>query len=116
MLNGDQQNSDQNGDNCNHDQQLDQRESAPAEVNSGVHVMVRIQAQGRYANKNITSQILTDQNWVSIMPKTPRWTEEWTVGVRVWMAREGRSLLGEGRADLLTSIDRLHSITKAAKE
>ena len=49
------------------------------------------------------------------MGKMVRWTDDWTVGVRVWVARGGHSLLGEGRADLLSAIDRLHSITKAAK-
>jgi molybdenum ABC transporter molybdate-binding protein len=56
------------------------------------------------------------------MPKTaPKkaqqtaWTREWSVGIRVWVARSGEAVLGEGRAELLAAIGRLRSITKAAK-
>ena len=48
------------------------------------------------------------------MAKT-HWAGDWTVGVRVWVEREGQAVLGEGRAELLAAIDAEHSITKAAK-
>jgi molybdate transport system regulatory protein len=40
---------------------------------------------------------------------------EWSVGLRVWVERRGEAVLGEGRADLLTAIDRTHSISAAAR-
>src|ERR1700704_2087762 len=43
------------------------------------------------------------------------WANDWKVGVRVWVEREGAALLGEGKAELLAAIDSEHSITKAAK-
>jgi molybdenum ABC transporter molybdate-binding protein len=43
------------------------------------------------------------------------WTDDWAVGIRVWVERAGAAILGEGRAELLSEIDRHHSITKAAK-
>jgi molybdenum ABC transporter molybdate-binding protein len=48
------------------------------------------------------------------MAKT-HWASDWKVGVRVWVEREGQTVLGEGRAELLAAIDSEHSITKAAK-
>src|SRR4249919_2316805 len=48
------------------------------------------------------------------MAKT-HWANDWKVGVRVWVEREGQAVLGEGRAELLAAIDTYHSITKAAK-
>ena len=48
------------------------------------------------------------------MAKT-HWAGDWTVGLRVWVEREGQVVLGEGRAELLAAIDTRHSITKAAK-
>lgn len=46
----------------------------------------------------------------------PRWDKHWSVGLRVWIQRQGEAVLGEGRADLLTAIDRCHSIRTAARE
>ncbi len=43
------------------------------------------------------------------------WANDWKVGVRVWVERDGQAVLGEGRAELLAAIDSEHSITKAAK-
>ncbi len=48
------------------------------------------------------------------MTKT-NWTKDWTVGIRVWVERQGKAVLGEGRAELLAAIGERHSITKAAK-
>lgn len=44
-----------------------------------------------------------------------RWSNEWHVGVRAWVERRGRTILGEGRAELLDAIGRRRSITAAAK-
>jgi molybdenum ABC transporter molybdate-binding protein len=43
------------------------------------------------------------------------WLDDWEVGVRVWIERNGEAVLGAGRAELLTALDREHSITRAAK-
>ncbi|HEX3599497.1 MAG TPA: LysR family transcriptional regulator, partial [Lacipirellulaceae bacterium] len=43
------------------------------------------------------------------------WGSDWKVGVRVWIDRDGQTVLGEGRAELLAAIASEHSITKAAK-
>ena len=48
--------------------------------------------------------------------RTPRWTKQWSAGIRVWIEREGEAVLGQGRADLLAAIDRCHSIRTAAKD
>jgi molybdenum ABC transporter molybdate-binding protein len=48
------------------------------------------------------------------MAKT-HWANDWKVGVRVWVEREGQAVLGEGRAELLAAIDSERSITKAAR-
>jgi molybdenum ABC transporter molybdate-binding protein len=42
-------------------------------------------------------------------------TGDWTVGVRLWVERGGRALLGPGRVELLEGIDRCHSISAAAR-
>jgi molybdenum ABC transporter molybdate-binding protein len=47
--------------------------------------------------------------------KKTHWASDWTVGVRVWVEREGQAVLGEGRAELLAAIEAEHSITRAAK-
>ncbi len=39
----------------------------------------------------------------------------WGLKVRVWVERDGRKVLGPGRAELLEQIDKLHSISAAAK-
>jgi molybdate transport system substrate-binding protein len=41
---------------------------------------------------------------------------DWTVGVRVWMERAGHAVLGPGRIELLEWIDRVHSISAAARQ
>src|SRR5262249_39835533 len=40
---------------------------------------------------------------------------DWTVGLRVWVERAGRAVLGPGRLELLEAIDRDHSISAAAR-
>ncbi|HEX4606790.1 MAG TPA: LysR family transcriptional regulator, partial [Urbifossiella sp.] len=40
----------------------------------------------------------------------------WGLKVRVWVERDGRKVLGPGRVELLGHIDRLRSITAAAKQ
>jgi molybdate transport system substrate-binding protein len=49
------------------------------------------------------------------MPDSLTWDNDWKVGVRVWMERAGRAILGEGRLELLEGIDRWHSISEAAR-
>ncbi len=46
---------------------------------------------------------------------TPR-KSEWTLQLRVWLERDGRAVLGRGRALLLEAIDRTNSISAAARE
>jgi molybdenum ABC transporter molybdate-binding protein len=41
--------------------------------------------------------------------------EGWDVGVRVWVERAGRAILGGGRLELLEGIQRHHSISAAAR-
>lgn len=43
------------------------------------------------------------------------WSPDWSAGLRVWVERNGEAVLGEGRADLLAAIDRIHSISAAAR-
>jgi molybdenum ABC transporter molybdate-binding protein len=40
----------------------------------------------------------------------------WGVGLRVWVERAGRAVLGPGRLELLEAIDRHHSISAAARQ
>jgi len=40
----------------------------------------------------------------------------WNLKVRVWVERRGLKVLGPGRIELLGHINRLHSISAAAKE
>jgi molybdenum ABC transporter molybdate-binding protein len=40
---------------------------------------------------------------------------EWTPGVRVWIEQAGQAIIGKGRLELLTGIDRYHSISEAAR-
>src|SRR5262249_26844821 len=46
----------------------------------------------------------------------PDWGERWSVGVRVWVERAGRAILGKGRLELLESIDRHCSMSGAARQ
>jgi molybdenum ABC transporter molybdate-binding protein len=41
---------------------------------------------------------------------------DWIVGIRVWIERAGRAILGKGRVELLEGIDRCHSISEAARQ
>jgi molybdenum ABC transporter molybdate-binding protein len=51
------------------------------------------------------------------MPGEPQgWSSDWTVGIRVWVERSGRAILGKGRLELLEAIDRWHSISEAARQ
>src|SRR5262245_38138155 len=43
-------------------------------------------------------------------------TGDWAVGLRVWVEREGRAVLGPGRLELLEGIERHHSISEAARQ
>jgi molybdate transport system substrate-binding protein len=45
----------------------------------------------------------------------PAWSRDWTIGVRLWIDRNGHAILGQGRAELLDAIGRHNSITAAAK-
>ncbi len=40
----------------------------------------------------------------------------WSVGLRIWVERAGRAILGKGRLELLDSIGRCHSISAAGRE
>jgi molybdenum ABC transporter molybdate-binding protein len=44
------------------------------------------------------------------------WIAKWKVGLRLWVERAGRAILGPGRLQLLEWIDRCHSISGAAKQ
>jgi molybdate transport system substrate-binding protein len=46
---------------------------------------------------------------------TPVWDNQWAVGIRVWIERSGRAILGPGRLELLEGIDRWQSISAAAR-
>jgi molybdate transport system regulatory protein len=46
---------------------------------------------------------------------SPTLDAAWSVGVRVWAERAGQAVLGPGRLELLEQIDRLHSISAAAR-
>lgn len=48
-------------------------------------------------------------------PQTSHWGDDWTLGMRVWIERTGRTMLSEGQAELLAAIGRLHSISAAAR-
>src|SRR5262245_24062651 len=45
----------------------------------------------------------------------PAWDSQWAVGMRVWVERAGRAVLGPGRLELLEGIERWHSISAAAR-
>jgi molybdenum ABC transporter molybdate-binding protein len=49
-------------------------------------------------------------------PPDHSWSSDWTVGLRVWVERAGRAVLGKGRLELLEGIDRWHSISAAARQ
>jgi molybdenum ABC transporter molybdate-binding protein len=49
-------------------------------------------------------------------PKLPTWSSDWTVGVRLWVERDGQTILGKGRLELLEGIDRWRSISRAARQ
>jgi len=40
----------------------------------------------------------------------------WKGGLRIWLERSGRAVLGKGRLELLEGIDRCHSISEAARQ
>jgi molybdenum ABC transporter molybdate-binding protein len=46
----------------------------------------------------------------------PPWGDGWAVGLRVWVERAGRAVIGCGRMELLEGIDRWHSISAAARQ
>jgi len=46
----------------------------------------------------------------------PVWGNDWAVGLRIWIERQGQAILGKGRAELLSAIDRTHSISAAARD
>jgi molybdate transport system regulatory protein len=41
---------------------------------------------------------------------------DWQAGVRVWLERAGRAIMGKGRWELLSNIERCHSISAAARD
>lgn len=43
------------------------------------------------------------------------WGEGWGVGLRAWVERKGKAVLGSGRLELLEGIDRWHSISATAR-
>jgi molybdenum ABC transporter molybdate-binding protein len=43
------------------------------------------------------------------------WGDDWAVGLRVWIERAGRAVLGKGRLELLEGIERWQSISAAAR-
>jgi molybdenum ABC transporter molybdate-binding protein len=45
----------------------------------------------------------------------PSWGQGWSIGLRVWIERDGQAILGQGRMELLQGIDRWHSISAAAR-
>jgi len=47
---------------------------------------------------------------------SPAWGDGWQVGLRVWVEREKRAVLGKGRLELLGAIDRHRSISAAARQ
>src|SRR5260221_7504843 len=51
---------------------------------------------------------------MSVHPNS--WNNDWTVGLRIWVERAGRAILGKGRLELLEGIDRFHSISEAARQ
>jgi molybdenum ABC transporter molybdate-binding protein len=44
------------------------------------------------------------------------WSDDWALGMRIWLERTGASVMGNGRAELLAAIDRTSSISAAARE
>ena len=46
----------------------------------------------------------------------PAWGSDWSVGLRVWVERAGRAVLGKGRLELLEGIGRHGSISAAARQ
>jgi molybdenum ABC transporter molybdate-binding protein len=48
--------------------------------------------------------------------KTPYLPADWSVGIRVWIERAGKSILGKGRMELLAGIQETHSISAAARQ
>jgi molybdenum ABC transporter molybdate-binding protein len=49
-------------------------------------------------------------------PAPSTWSDDWTVGVRLWVERAGKPILGKGRLELLEGIDRWRSISRAARQ
>jgi molybdate transport system substrate-binding protein len=45
-----------------------------------------------------------------------KWSQDWSVGLRLWTERRGKAILGKGRLELLEQIGRWHSISRAARE
>jgi molybdenum ABC transporter molybdate-binding protein len=46
----------------------------------------------------------------------PSWGKGWRVGLRLWIERADRAILGRGRLELLEGIDRQRSISAAARQ
>lgn len=44
------------------------------------------------------------------------WKSDWQIGLRVWIERAGRAILGKGRLELLEGIERWRSISAAARQ
>jgi molybdate transport system regulatory protein len=50
------------------------------------------------------------------MSAEQHWGSDWSVGVRLWVERAGRAVLGKGRLELLEGIAQHHSISAAARQ
>jgi molybdate transport system substrate-binding protein len=48
--------------------------------------------------------------------KDATWSSDWSVGVRLWVERGRKAILGKGRLELLEGIDRWQSISAAARQ
>ena len=70
-----------------------------------------------FAEKEIAVTARSSAPAATSSKKSPvvRWDPAWSAGLRIWVERRGKAVLGEGRADLLAGIDRMHSISGAAR-
>ena len=48
-------------------------------------------------------------------PSSSQLSDAWSTGIRCWIEREGKVVLGAGRANLLEQIEHTHSIRAAAR-
>src|ERR1700722_9020296 len=55
------------------------------------------------------------EEWLSMANSGSASADGWSVGLRLWVERGGRAVLGKGRLELLEAIARWHSISAAAR-